>query len=104
MDTLDLFSTAVVTYRASFWLYGGTDGVTTLGGDYETPEEAQEALVAHSGESLVFTAVQGRDLAYASQVWKEKRNIAVVLKDSGSLVCEAPLPSGWVAPGDPRRT
>lgn len=103
MDTLDLFCTSVVTYRASLWLYGSTDGVTTLGGVFETPEEAQEALAAHSKEPLAFTAVQGRDLAYASQVWKEKRNIAVVFKDSGTLVCEAALPQGWVLPRDPRR-
>lgn len=103
MDTLDMFAVVEESYRASFWLYESAQGVTALGPAYDSVGEAQEALKSHAGEALVFTPVSGHDLAYASLVWKQKRNVAVVYRDTGTIVCEAPLPEGWFMPGDPRR-
>lgn len=103
MDTLDMFAVVEESYRASFWLYESTKGVTALGPVYETVEEAQAALESLAGEPLTFTPVSGHDLAYASQVWKQKRNVAVVYRDTGTIMCEAALPEGWFVPGDPRR-
>jgi hypothetical protein len=103
MDTLDFFGVEEEKYRASLWLYESAKGVRALGGLHETVEEAQAALEAYSQEALAFTPVEGHDLAYASRVWKEGRNVAVVYRESGSVMCEAPLPEGWFPPGDPRR-
>lgn len=103
MDALDMFGVDVAAFRAAFWLYGSTQGITALGPAFESPEEAQAALVSFAGDPLEFTSVQGQDLTYASEVWADRRNVAVVYRDTGTIECEASLPEGWYVPGDPRR-
>lgn len=102
-DVLDLFgiSEGVRVYTSILWLYGSTNGVISLGGSHTDPTLAEQALAEFTQEALVFREILGRDFRYCNEVYKAKRNVALVMCGD-RILREAELPRKWFPPGDPR--
>ena len=101
-DVFELFThRGVPVYTCSFWLYGSTQGVQTLGAQFRSVGEAEAELAKVSQEPLEFSQVS-RDVTYCSTAYKHKMNLALVWWDD-RIVSEAELPPQWFPPGDPRR-
>jgi len=103
VDILDLFGDRPETFSGSLWLFGSTKGAVAFGKIFASAEEAEEALREFTREPLEFQELSGKDLGYAGEVCKEKRNVALVIQARDLVVREAPLPADWFPPGHPRR-
>jgi len=97
LDILDIFGNGEEPrYNASLWLYRTTNGATSFGESFLSVEEAEEALKVHTSAELSFTRELILDgvIHYASQAYKEKVDMAVVIQiGTGDVVSRALLPS-----------
>lgn len=83
MDLLDLFGDEQETvYGVQVWHYGTTEGVEGPGGSWTTPEAAQDALRAYTGQSLDFRELGDRPSLdkLAHEMYEAKQEVGIVYR------------------------